>query len=158
MDIKVLIAREMDARSLTETQQRTFLDDNRNKPNGCSLELSPGADSIAWNLNWIQHAVYYKILLEGRIVGGIIVFPITGEHYELGRIWVDPDYQNQGIGQESMRSLFSFHSHVKKWTLGTTEWAVRNQRLYEALGFVRIGKTDLDPNLGWAGYEYERLA
>ncbi len=76
-------------------------------------------------------------------------------HFEVGRIWIDPDYQNRGIGQAAMRAMFRLHPEVRLWTLGTPSWAVRNQHFYEELGFIQVRETDIDPDLGWSGIEYE---
>jgi len=64
MKVKVLRAQEADSITLTEIQIRTFLDDNQRKPPGCSLEGSPGYDSVEWNRSWINRTPYYKILFE----------------------------------------------------------------------------------------------
>jgi len=77
-------------------------------------------------------------------------------HYELGRIYVDPDFQNQGIGQQAVKLMFRAFPEVNRWTLGTPSWAIRNQHFYEKLGFEKLGETEVDPNLGWSGIEYER--
>ena len=76
-------------------------------------------------------------------------------HFEVGRIWVDPEYQTQGVGQASMQAMFCLHPDVKKWTLDTPSWVVRNQHFYEKLGFIRIRETGIDPDIGWSGTEYE---
>ena len=144
-----------DLETLTEIQIRTFIDDNKNKPPGCSLEGPPGYNSLKWNAHWIQHTPYYKILSSGKIVGGLILFDLGNQHFEIGRIWIDPKWQNQGIGQAAMHKLFKMHVGVKKWILGTPSWAIRNQHFYEQLGFVKIRETEVDPHLGWSGIEYE---
>jgi hypothetical protein len=54
-----------------------------------------------------------------------------------------------------MRKIFEVHPDVQKWTLGTPSWAFRNQHFYEKLGFVKIRETEVDPDLGWSGVEYE---
>lgn len=155
MRVQLIKAQEADSEILTEIQIRTFSDDNKRKPLGCSLEGPPGFDSIEWNRSWINRTPYYKILFERKIVGGIIIFEIGENRYEVGRIWVDPDFQNLGIGQESMAQMFDLHPDVKRWILGTPDWALRNQYFYEKIGFKRIGKTEVDPVLGWGGIEYE---
>ncbi|QRN84004.1 GNAT family N-acetyltransferase [Chloroflexota bacterium] len=149
-------ARPEDVEKLTETQIRAFIDDNKNKPPNCSLEGPPGYNSLKWNLHWIQHTHYYKILFDGQLVGGLILFDLGESHFEVGRIWIDPKYQNKGIGQDAMCKMFKLHSDVTRWTLGTPSWAIRNQHFYEALGFVKIRETEVDPDLGWSGIEYER--
>ena len=146
-----------DVVTLTEIQACTFQDDNKLKPSGCSMEGPPGYDSVDWNTEWIGKTPYYKILLDGQIVGGIIVFDMGQGHYELGRIYVDPGVQNRGIGQQAVRQMFEAFPSAVKWTLGTPSWAIRNQHFYEKMGFVRIRETEVDPHLGWSGIEYELL-
>jgi len=153
--IRVERATGADAARLTEIQKRVFEDDNKLKPAGCSMEGPPGYDSVAWNAQWIDKTPYYKILLDGRLVGGLIVFDMGQGHYELGRIWVDPALQNQGIGQQALALALQAFPDAVKWTLGTPSWAIRNQHFYEKMGFVRIRETEVDPELGWSGIEYE---
>lgn len=144
-----------DVTKLTEIQTRTFVDDNKLKPPGCSLEGPPGYDSVDWNARWIQNTPYYKIILGGQVVGGFILFDMGAGCFELGRIWVDPKFQNQGVGHAAIQAMFSLHPDVKKWVLGTPSFAIRNQHFYEKIGFVRVRETEIDSNLGWSGIEYE---
>ena len=156
MMVELKQAHMKDLETLTEIQIRTFIDDNKHKPPGCSLEGPPGYNSLKWNAHWIQHTPYYKILSAGEIVGGLILFDLDDDHFEVGRIWIDPEFQNHGIGQAAMQAMFKLHGEVKKWTLGTPAWTIRNQHFYEKLGFVKIRETEVDPDLGWSGIEYER--
>jgi ribosomal protein S18 acetylase RimI-like enzyme len=153
--IELKRACKKDVEILTEIQIRTFVDDNKNKPPGCSQEGPPGYNSLKWNAHWVQHTPYYKILSEGQIVGGLILFDLGNDHFEVGRIWVDPERQNQGVGQAAMQAMFRLHDKVKIWTLGTPSWAIRNQHFYKKFGFVKVRETEIDPNLGWSGIEYE---
>lgn len=79
-------------------------------------------------------------------------------HYELGRIYVDPAFQNRGIGQQAVKQMFEALPDVDKWTVGTPGWAVRNQHFYEKMGVVKVRETEVDPDLGWAGVEYKKHA
>jgi ribosomal protein S18 acetylase RimI-like enzyme len=153
--IELKQAQTEDLETLTEIQIRTFIEDNKNKPPGCSLEGPIGYNSLKWNAHWIQHTHYYKILFSGKIVGGLILFDLGELHFEVGRIWIDPEFQNQGIGQAAMREMFKLHGEVRKWHLGTPSWAIRNQHFYEKLGFEKIRETEFNPDLGWSGCEYE---
>jgi len=152
--IEIKQAQKRDVGALIETQKRTFMDDNKHKPTWSCMEGPPGYDSVEWNSNWIRKTPYYKIVFNDQIVGGLILFD-HGDHYEVGRIWVDPDYQNQGIGQKAMAEMFKRHPEVNSWKLGTPSWAVRNQHFYQKMGFVKIRETEIDPHLGWSGIEYE---
>jgi len=153
--VELKIASKSDGDVLTKVQIRTFTDDNKFKPPGSNMEGPPGFDSLDWNLRKIQNTPYYKILEYGRIVGGLLLFDIGDGCFEVGRIWIDPEVQDRGIGQEAMRLMFVMHPDVNKWILGTPSWAKRNQHFYEKIGFKKVGETDLDPELGWSGIEYE---
>jgi ribosomal protein S18 acetylase RimI-like enzyme len=154
--IEIKRATPMDAEKLTQVQTCTFQDDNQRKPPGCSMEGPPGYDSVGWNTRWIGRTPYYKILSGGQIVGGLIVFDLGQGRYELGRIYVDPACQNQGIGQQAIAWMFRAFPDAVQWTVGTPGWAKRNQHFYEKMGFVRVRETAVDPDLGWTGIEYEK--
>jgi len=154
--IEIKRATAKDAERLTQVQARTFEDDNKHKPPGCSGEGPPGYDAVEWNARWIEATPYFKIGCDGQIVGGLIVFDLGEGRYELGRIYVDPDCQNQGIGQRAVVWMFRAFPDATQWMVGTPSWARRNQHFYERVGFVRLRETEVDPDLGWSGIEYTK--
>ena len=87
---------------------------------------------------------YYKILLHGQIVGGFIVLYKKPRLYELGRIFVDPDFQNQGIGTQAFEFLWKEFPLAKKWTLGTPAWNSRTRHFYKKVGFVEVATDGAD--------------
>jgi len=132
-------ARIEDIKVLTEVQKRTFDDDSR-RFGGLPAGGPPGYDSVDWTLWAMQTGIYYKILAGDRIIGGVILFDMHNRHFNLGRIFVDPDWQNQGIGSHAIRFIEKTFTYVKKWSLDTPEWAVRNHHFYEKLGYVKVGE------------------
>ena len=76
--------------------------------------------------------------MDGQIVGGLILFRIRQGHYEIGRIYLDPDVQNQGIGKQVMAFAEGLYPDAKRWTLDTPSWAVRNHHFYEKLGYMKV--------------------
>lgn len=85
---------------------------------------------------------YYKVLVGDQIVGGLIVFRKGPREYELGRIFVDPDYQNQGVGTDVMEFLWEEYPLAKRWTLDTPAWNRRTRHFYKKVGFVEVGTDD----------------
>ena len=126
-----------DAAALTGVQTRTFDDDAR-RFGGQDCGGPPGYDDVGWQLQIMQRGHYYKILCDGQIVGGIIVFNLGRGHYELGRIYLDPDYQDRGIGTQAMAFIEAAYPQAARWILDTPGWATRNQHFYEKLGYVRV--------------------
>ena len=93
---------------------------------------------------------YYTIVADEQIVGGIIVFRQGTRQYELGRIFVDPPFQNQGIGTQAFEFLWKTYPLAKRWTLGTPAWNRRTRHFYREVGFVEIGED------GHGGILFER--
>ncbi len=147
--IRFARATPRDARTLAEVSRRAFHSDvacGAPGPGG-----PPGYDSAEWPKKMMRLGQYFKILLDGRIVGGIIVFPQGPRHYELGRIFVDPAVQNQGIGAQAFEFLWQEYPLAKRWTLGTPAWNKRTRHFYAKMGFVAVGMDEPD------GIRFEKL-
>lgn len=149
--VRLELATVEDACYLTILQARAFLTEQEYIPPDKLEELRrlddpligpPGMVDPEWTKIVIKskESVYYKILLEDRIVGGLIVAADTEKYPEenFWRIFVEPTYHNRGIGQEAMRQLYRLHPDVKRWRLGTPEFHTKNRHFYECMGFTLI--------------------
>lgn len=97
--------------------------------------------------------VAYKIVINETIVGAIIVWMFARNESVLGLLFVDPRYQNYGIGVQAWRFIEERFPEVTRWTLATPEWSVKNHYFYEQrCGFSKIG-SDGDHRM----YAKERL-
>lgn len=126
-----------DAAILAQVSKRAFHSDvqfGAGRPGG-----PPGYDNDRGQMRLMLACEYYKILKDGRIVGGIAFRPVMYQHYELTRIFVDSLYQRQGVGAQAIAFMETLHPEVKHWTLGTPKWNTRTPHFYEACGFVQTG-------------------
>lgn len=131
-----------DAKALALVSRHAFDDDvNYGAPGPGG---PPGYKSDRWQSKMMRLGTYYKILRDERIIGGIIVFLKGAGHYELGRIFLEPEFQNQGIGKLAFDFLWQEFPFALKWTLGTPAWNLRNQHFYKKMGFVVVGKDGPD--------------
>jgi RimJ/RimL family protein N-acetyltransferase len=133
-------ARPQDAPALADVSKRAFHSDVHcgappGPPGG-----PPGYDSTQWQRRMMRLGQYYAIVVGGQIVGGIIVFRKALREYELGRIFVDPDFQNQGIGTQAVKFLWQEFPLAKRWTLDTPIWNRRTRHFYGKMGFEEIGE------------------
>ena len=143
-----------DAGPLTDVQTRTFDDDTRRflgEPSGGP----PGYDAVPWQLWAMRKGIYYKILDDDRLIGGIILFDMHGRHMNLGRIFIDPAYQDRGIGTQAIEFIEDRHRHVNRWSLDTPSWAIRNQHFYGKMGYVKVGEEQM-PGEDWPLWLYEK--
>jgi GNAT superfamily N-acetyltransferase len=146
--IRLAKARPRDADALARASERAFHSDIHCGAPG--LGGPPGYNVPAWQTKMMRLGEYYKIVVEDEIVGGVIVFRKGTREYELGRIFVDPDFQNQGIGTQAFEFLWQEYPLAKRWTLGTPAWNRRTRHFYTKVGFVEIGED------GHGGILFER--
>lgn len=84
----------------------------------------------------------FKILLNGTLIGGVIVWiRKDGKNY-LGTIFLDPQFQGQGIGTGIWGLIESMYPETKSWITDTPTFAKRNHYFYvHKLGFEVTGIT-----------------
>ncbi len=138
MNITFDRATPADADALTQAQIRAFHHDSVLYP-GVEIGGPPGYDSVEQTVQDVESYPCYKILWDGQIVGGIVIFDRGGGHFHLDRIYLDPEVHNHGIGTQAMRFIEQTYP-ARKWTLDTPLWAVRNHHFYEKLGYVKVGE------------------
>jgi GNAT superfamily N-acetyltransferase len=140
-----------DAEALVQVQIRAFHDDTRLY--GVELGGPEGYDSVEHMREKTAKHPSHKILLDGKIVGGMVVFDRGGGYYHLDVIFIDPDYHNQGIGTQALQFLDRTYP-AKKWTLDTPQYATRNHHFYEKMGYVKVREFE---DHGFALIAYEKV-
>jgi ribosomal protein S18 acetylase RimI-like enzyme len=88
-----------------------------------------------------------KAVIDGKIVGSV-----RGELKEdgsvyIGKLMVNPDIQNQGLGTRLMNALETEFPGVKKFWLFTGQHSVRNLYLYHKLGYKDTGAERVNDKL-----------
>lgn len=138
MNILFERATPADVDALVQAQIRAFHYDAVLYP-GVEESGPPGYDSVEDTLRKIQEDEFYKILVDGQIVGGIILFEREPGHFHLDVLNIVPEYQNYGIGTRAIKFIEQKYL-ASKWTLDTPAYAIRNQHFYEKFGYVKVGE------------------
>jgi len=89
--------------------------------------------------------VGFKIVLGEVLIGGIIIWILPEGNNILGTIFVDPDYQDRGVGQGTWKFIEQTYPDTKSWRIGTPSWAIRNHHFYEKCGFEKVEDDPLIP-------------
>jgi GNAT superfamily N-acetyltransferase len=136
-----------DIPELTTVMTRAF-DDDAQKHLGLERGGPPGYDNGGFFREWLfgyEQSVGYKALSEDRIIGAIIVWILEGDHNILGTMFVDPDYQDRGVGTRMWQFIEATYPETKSWRLATPSWATKNHYFYEVkCGFQQV---ESDPML-----------
>ena len=76
----------------------------------------------------------FKALQGNNLVASVRTL-VKGESCYVGKLMVNPAYQNQGIGYALMSYIEPHNNTVKRFELFTGHRSVRNLRLYQKLGY-----------------------
>ena len=139
-----------DAEALVKAQIAAFHYDEVLYP-GVGESGPPGYDSVDLALKRMQQDEFYKIVVDGQIVGGMILFSKGEGHWHLDLLNIVPEYHNRGIGTRAMQFIEQTYA-ATKWTLDTPTYATRNQHFYEKLGYVKVGEKEY-PDITLIAYE-----
>jgi GNAT superfamily N-acetyltransferase len=149
---------ETDIPELTRVMTRAFNDDAR-RHLGIDKAGPPGYDDGGFFRQWLfgyQQSVGIKALIDGRIVAaGIVWLTDTGQNY-VGTIFVDPPYQDRGIGQRSWQHIEHAYPDAKSWQLETPASATRNHYFYVKCGFTRIEVKPATNEQEFEGWVYKK--
>ena len=140
MVIRTETAEAEDAKALAEVSRRAFNNDIHYGAPGAGGP--PGYDSEEWQHQAMRFTHYYKIVADGRIIGGFFVYDKGPGHRELVRIFLAPEVQNQGLGARAMQLMEQAFPDTRTWSLDTPLWNQRTQHFYEKMGYIRIGVND----------------
>jgi len=87
-----------------------------------------------WGLNSPTES--FKVLLNGTLIGGLILWIRKNGRNYLGTIFIDPPFQGMGIGTKIWRMVESAHPEARSWMTDTPGFAKRNHHFYvHKLGF-----------------------
>ena len=144
LNLAFLEISQEDLPDITAVMTRAF-DDDAQKHLGQERGGPEGYDNGDFFRKWLfgyQESVGYKIISGENIVGAIIVWILPEGHNILGTIFVDPPFQDQGIGEQTWKFIENTYPDTKSWRLGTPNWAIKNHHFYSKCGFH---KAETDP-------------
>jgi GNAT superfamily N-acetyltransferase len=148
-------ATEADIPVMTEVMTRSFNDDSQ-RFQGVPEGGPDGYNDGRFFQQWMKTAECYKIMIDDRVIGAFMVFkdyPEPGTNV-MGTIFLDPDYQSQGIGTYTMEHIHRVFP-AKRWILDTPEWHTRNHRFYEKLGYQKVSERE-EPHAGFILRIYQK--
>ena len=136
-----------DAEILTDIQQKAFrplYEKYHDEGNPCLRDKR----DILCRLN-NPNFLYLTILSDEKIVGGIL-YRIKGStpfiknlrwgKYYLGRVYISPEYQNQGIATEAILQSERFLKKPRKLYVDFPEDLDKNRKCYIKCGYKDTGK------------------
>ncbi|MEB9455299.1 GNAT family N-acetyltransferase [Bacillus anthracis] len=140
-------ATTLDAEKLTEIMKRTF-DEEAERwlcGQGDVIDYNiqpPGYSSVEMMRYSIEELDSYKVIMDEKIIGGIIV-TISGKSYgRIDRIFVEPVYQGKGIGSNVIKLIEAEYPSIRIWDLETSSRQINNHHFYKKMGYQTIFESE----------------
>ena len=137
--LEVIRASLDDSETIAQCARNAYSDEIRKFANKNVDSEHPTADAVRFH---IKHHVYYKIMLDNNIIGGVFIVEADAQTVSIEEFCIDPLHQNKGYGKFVLTELERIHNQTKKWLLTTPVYSVRNQHLYEKHGYERVKVDD----------------
>jgi len=132
-----------DLEEITAVMTRAF-DDDSQRHLGLPAGGPPGYNDGSFFQKWLfgqKVTQGVKMLVEGRIIGAAILWIWPNNENYVGTIFIDPPFQNKGLGKAFWRHIESAYPQTVFWQLETPAFATSNHHFYEqSCGFTLIGK------------------
>jgi len=145
LDLRFEEMGERDIPAVTEVMTRAFDDDSQRhlgQPKGGPEGYDNGDFFRTWLLGYAE-SVGYKVLAGEDVAGAMIVWINPSRRYFLGTIFVDPAWQNKGVGRRMWAFLRERYPEALSWQLETPAWATKNHHFYEYVcGFTWARQED----------------
>ena len=104
------------------------------------VDTNPAKESIDDIVRRLEQptTTYYFIMLDEDRIGAIRVVRREEGRARISPVFVIPEFQGRGFGQQVMRLVEGLHD-VQTWELNTIQQETGNRYLYEKMGYVKIG-------------------
>lgn len=130
MNIEFILATQKDILDLIQVQNEAFYVDYLIY--GSSPEYERSYESMVYDVN---ENMVYKILVDGRLIGDIIVQNQGQGNYALGSLCVIPEFENMGIGKAAIEFVEKSIKDAQHWTAKTPADKRRNNYFYKKAGY-----------------------
>jgi ribosomal protein S18 acetylase RimI-like enzyme len=98
------------------------------------FEIPPLIETLSQLKALFSNHIFLKATADAKIVGSVRA-NISNGSCHIGRLIVDPNYQNRGIGTQLLAEIERKHSTCRRFELFTGIKSQRNIRLYEKAGY-----------------------
>lgn len=158
MELELIRLEELHINELTKIMERAFDEDARIHL-GVEKGGPDGYDNGDFLRKWGLHkdATSYCISLDGQFIGGVILWINADHNNFLGNIFLDPIYENQGLGTKVWNMIEKLYPETKIWRTETPAFSSRNHNFYVNKCGFHIVKIDNPKNRLEGQYQMQKV-
>lgn len=132
-NIKISTAVLCDLDSILKLQKTAFLSEAELYNN---YDIEPLTQTIESIRSDYQNYIFLKAEYENKIIGSVKARENDGQCW-IGKLMVDPKFQNMGIGRKLLQEIELKFPNAKQYFLFTGSNSTKNINLYESLGYKK---------------------
>lgn len=146
-----------DIAEMTPIMKRAFDEDTR-RHLGREEGGPDGYDNGEFLRKWYieSGADAYKVIRDGKIIGGFNIFKNEKHEYFLGNMFVDMDQQDKGYGTYIWKYIENQYKDAVKWKTETPGFSKRNHNFYINKCGFKLVHIDQPKDLEEANYILEK--
>lgn len=107
--------------------------------------IAPLRQTLADLENNFNKGIILKAVRNGRIIGSVRAY-VDGNTLHIGKLIVDPGWQNQGVGTQLL-SAMEKHFPAMRYELFTSTQSIRNLSLYSKNGYREFRRETVSEKL-----------
>ncbi|MBT32203.1 MAG: GNAT family N-acetyltransferase [Thalassobius sp.] len=132
-----------DLAEILELQKNCYLDEAKIYNN---YKIPPLTQSLESVRNEFEKGIILKITENERIIGSVRGYA-DNDTCKIGKLIVDRDFRNKGLGSKLMHEIESRFESVNRFELFTGHKSEKNLSLYHKLGYLEFKREPIDSNL-----------
>lgn len=108
--------------------------------------IPPLHQTIKGVLEEFKHQVFLKAMQGNQIIGSVRGYEENGTCY-IGKLIVDPEWQDQGIGTRLVKDIERWFPDAKRYELFTGHKSEKNLYMYQKMGYDPFKGEAVSPKL-----------
>lgn len=141
--IDIIIANKNDCQEILDLQKLCYKQEAELYNN---YSIPPLTQTFEEIVKEFEYSTVLKAVIDNIIVGSVRAYSRNNTCF-IGRLIVNPDYQNKGIGTKLMNEIEKKFDYVDRYELFTGEKSTKNIYLYQKLGYKLYKTEKMSDNL-----------
>lgn len=109
-----------------------------------NFNISPMTQTLESITEEYEKRQFLKYTLDGKIIGSVRAHLDNDNVCHIGRLIVQPEFQNKGIGKALMKEIESIFGNCIRYEIFTGLNSKNTIALYKKLGYVETSVKDID--------------
>ena len=143
MDIKLIQAKLQDLEEILALQKIAYRSEAEIHDD---FSIPPLHQTLSEIREEFQHQLFLKVVDQGKIIGSVRAYE-KNETSFIGKLIVDPLFQNQGIGTKLLSEIERRFEYVKRFELFTGYKSKKNLYLYNKFGYKEFRRDKISDTL-----------